>query len=96
MNVGICKVKLRIPENQSLKGKRHVIKSLIERVKARFNVSIAEVDDQDLWQLSTIGIVSVSNHNTHVNEVLSKVVNYISQNTYGAELLDYEIEVIPG
>ena len=96
MNVGICKIKLRIPENQSLKGKRQVIKSVIDRVKAKFNVSIAEVDDQDLWQISTIGIVSVSNHSPHVNEVLSKVVNYISQNTYGAEMLDYEIEVIPG
>ncbi len=96
MNVGICKIKLRIPENQSLKGKRQVIKSVIDRVKAKFNVSIAEVDDQDLWQISTIGIVSVSNHSPHVNEVLSKVVNYVSQNTYGAEMLDYEIEVIPG
>ncbi len=96
MNIGICKVKLRLPENQSLKGKRQVIKSLIDRVKSRFNVAIAEVDDQDLWQLSTIGIVCVSNRSPHVNEVLSRVMNYISQNTYGAELLDYEIEVIPG
>lgn len=96
MNVGICKIKLRIPENQSLKGKRQVIKSIIERVKGRFNVSIAEVDDQDLWQMSTIGIVTVSNHSPHVNEVLSKVMNFISQNSQGAELLDYEIEVIPG
>lgn len=95
MNVGICKVKLRLPENQSLKGKRQIIKSLIDRVKARFNVSIAEVDDQDLWQLATIGIVCVSNHRPRVNEVLSNVVNYISQLNFEAELLDYEVEILP-
>jgi uncharacterized protein YlxP (DUF503 family) len=87
-------VKLRLPENSSLKGKRQVSKSIIERVKNRFNVSIAEVEDQDLWQSLTLGISCVSNSAPHANEILSKVVNFIENNRFDAELVDYEIEII--
>ena len=95
MNVGICKVKLRLPENSSLKGKRQVVKSIITRTQNKFNVSIAEVDDNDLWQLATIGICCVSNDQRHTNEVLSRVVNFIRDSRFEAELLDYEIEILP-
>ena len=94
MDVGVCKVKLRLPENGSLKGKRQVSKSIIERVKNRYNVSIAEVDDQDLWQLLTLGITCVSTNAQHANEVLSKVMDFIGQSRFDVELLDYEIEFI--
>jgi len=94
VHVGTCIVKLRLPENGSLKGKRHVSKSIIERVKNRFNVSIAEVEDQDLWQSLTLGISCVSNSAPHANEILSKVVNFIENNRFDAELVDYEIEII--
>lgn len=95
MNLGLCKVKLRLPENQSLKGKRQALKSIITRVRNKYNVSIAEVDDQDLWQLATLGIACVSNDTQHVNEVLSKVVDFISQSRFEVEMLDYQIEIIP-
>ena len=94
MHVGTCVVKLRLPENGSLKGKRQVSRSIIERVKNRFNVSIAEVEDQDLWQSLTLGISCVSNSAPHANEILSKVVNFIENNRFDAELVDYEIEII--
>jgi hypothetical protein len=94
MNIGVCKVRLRLPENDSLKGKRQVSKSIIERVKNRYNVSIAEVDDQDLWQLLTLGITCVSNSGPHANEVLSKVVDFIQKSKFDVEMLDYEIEII--
>ncbi len=93
MHVGTCIVKLRLPENGSLKGKRQVSRSIIERVKNRFNVSIAEVEDQDLWQSLTLGISCVSNSAPHANEILSKVVNFIENNGFDAELVDYEIEI---
>ena len=93
MHVGTCIVKLRLPENGSLKGKRQVSRSVIERVKNRFNVSIAEVEDQDLWQSLTLGISCVSNSAPHANEILSKVVNFIENNGFDAELVDYEIEI---
>ena len=84
MNVGICKVKLRLPDNLSLKGKRQVVKSVTARLKNKFNVSVAEVEDNDLWQLATLGICFVSNDKRFTNEVLSKAVEFVvnSQGDY--------------
>ena len=95
MNVGVCKIKLRLPENLSLKGKRQVLKSITTRVRNKFNVSIAEVDDHNLWQLATLGICCISNNNRHTNEVLSKVVDFIINGRFDVEILDYEIEILP-
>ena len=96
MHVGICSVTLRLPENHSLKGKRKVAHSLISRVRNRFNVAVAEVDDNDLWQRLTLGISYVSNNGRHANEVISKVVEYIQQIRGDAEVLDYEVEMLSG
>jgi len=95
MNVGVCRVRLRLPENLSLKGKRRILKSITSRVGSKFNVSVAEVDDHDLWQLATIGISCVSNSKQHANEVLSKVVSFIIDSRFEVEILDYEIEILP-
>ena len=95
MNVGVCKIKLRLPENLSLKGKRRVLKSITTRVRNTFNVSVAEVDDHDLWQLATLGICCVSNDSRHINEVLSKAVNLVTHGRFEVEILDYEIEILP-
>jgi uncharacterized protein YlxP (DUF503 family) len=95
MSLGVCQVKLRLPENQSLKGKRQVLKSIITRVRNSYNVAIAEVDDQDLWQLATLGIACVSNDAQQVNKVLSRVVDFISRSKFEIEILDYEIEIMP-
>ena len=95
MNVGVCKISLRLPENQSLKGKRRVLKSITSRVGNQFNVSIAEVDHQDLWQLATLGICCVSNNKRYTNEVLSKVVDFITGSRFDVEILNYEIEILP-
>jgi uncharacterized protein YlxP (DUF503 family) len=95
MHVGVCRIKLRLPENLSLKGKRQVLKSIITRVRNKFNVSVAEVDDQDLWQLATIGICCVSNNSRQTNEVLSKVVDFVTKGRFEVEILDYELEILP-
>jgi len=95
MNIGVCKVKLRLPENLSLKGKRGVLKSITTRVRNKFNVSVAEVDDNDLWQLSTLGICCVSNDKRHTDEVLSRIVNFISDSRFEIEVLNYDIEILP-
>lgn len=94
MNVGVCKIRLRLPENQSLKGKRRVLKPITARVANKFNVSIAEVDDNDLWQLATIGICFVSNDNRYTNEVLSKIVDFIIDSRFEVEVLGYDIEIL--
>jgi uncharacterized protein YlxP (DUF503 family) len=94
MNVGVCKVSLRLPENMSLKGKRQVLKSVTSRVRNKFNVSVAEVDDNDAWQLATIGIGCVSNDKRHTNQVLSNVVDFVTRSRFDVEILDYEIEIL--
>jgi uncharacterized protein YlxP (DUF503 family) len=94
MNVGVCRISLRLPENQSLKGKRQVLKSIITRIRNQFNVSVAEVDDHDLWQLATIGICCVSNDKRFTNQVLSKVVDFIAGSRFEVEILNHEIEIL--
>jgi uncharacterized protein YlxP (DUF503 family) len=93
MVVGTCIVELQIPENSSLKGKRQVLRSIKDRVRARFNVSIAEVDRQDSWQRATLGVAAVSNDAQLVDEILSKVVNFI-EGSRDALLLDYSIDLV--
>jgi len=94
MNVGVLKISLRVPENQSLKGKRQVLKSITTRVANKFNVSVAEIDHHDLWQLATIGICCVSNSKQHTNETLSRVVSFVTNCRFEVEILDYEIEIL--
>lgn len=95
MNVGVCRVRLRLPGNLSLKGKRQVLKSITTRVGSKFNVSVAEIDDHDLWQMATLGICCVSNNKQHTNEVLSKVVDFVVGGRFEIEVVDYEIEILP-
>jgi len=95
MNVGVCRIELRLAENLSLKGKRRVLKSITTRVSNKFNVSVAEVGDQNLWQLATLGICYVSNNSRYTNEVLSKVVDFIVGSRFEVEILNYEIEILP-
>jgi len=94
MNVGVCKVRLRLPENRSLKGKRQVVKPITTRIRNKFNVSVAEVDDHDLWQSATLGICCVSNDKRYTNEVLSKIVDFIGNGRFEVEIVDYEIEIL--
>jgi uncharacterized protein YlxP (DUF503 family) len=94
MNVGVARVSLRIPENTDLKGKRQVVKSIIGRVKSRFDVAVAEVDDNDSWQTATIGVCCISNNKRHSNEVLSKVVSFIEKSRFDVEILDISTEII--
>jgi uncharacterized protein YlxP (DUF503 family) len=94
MNIGVCKINIRIPENQSLKGKRHVLQSIITKVRDKFNVAVAEVENGDKWQIATLGISYVSNNSRHANEVISKIVDYIVTSRFDIEVLDYQIELV--
>lgn len=71
------------------------MKSITTQLRNRFNVSVAEVDDHDLWQLATIGICCVSNNKQYTNEVLSKVVDFITAGRFEVEILNHEIEILP-
>lgn len=75
MVIGLCTVELFIPESQSLKDKRQVLLSLKDRLRGKFNLSVAEVEGQDLWQKAVLGMACVSNEGTHVNRVLEQALN---------------------
>ncbi|MGD0352602.1 MAG: DUF503 domain-containing protein [Dehalococcoidia bacterium] len=96
MNVGICRIKLHISESRSLKDKRRIVKSVVSRLSNQYNISIAEVDDQDLWQLVTLGIACVSNQSQHVDETLSKVMAFITNNYPELEIVDHQTEILSG
>lgn len=94
MNVALCRISLRLHGIRSLKGKRQIAQSIVSRVSSKFNVAIAEIDDNDLWQRLTLGVSCVSNHGAHANEVISTVVNYIYEMRGEAEVIDYDVEVV--
>ncbi len=93
MNIGILQVRLHLPENQSLKEKRRIVKSIIARLRNQFNISVAEVEAQDLWQIAVLGIACVSNHNQHVSETLSRVIDFIIDNYPELDLVGKDMEV---
>ena len=73
--MGVCTVELWIPESQSLKDKRQVLHSLKDRLRGKFNLSVAEVDGQDLWQKAVLGMACVANDGSHVEQVLEQALN---------------------
>jgi len=93
MVVGICQLDIRIPENHSLKGKRHVIRKLIDRVRSRFNAAISEVGDNDLWQRAQIGICVVGNDHRHINSSLDKIIDFIEKMNL-IETIHTEMEIL--
>jgi uncharacterized protein YlxP (DUF503 family) len=93
MIVGVCHLDVIIPENHSLKGKRQVIKKIIDRVRNRFNISIAEVGDNELWQRSQLGISLVGNDRRFVNSYLDRVVNFIEAMNI-VDIAHSELEII--
>lgn len=94
MQVGVCKIRLHIPNSRSLKDKRQVLQSVITRVSNKYNVSIAEVEDQDRWQLATLGIVCLSNNGQQTNRVLTTVADFIRQSRLDAEVIDCQMEFL--
>lgn len=93
MIIGSCKVVLKAEWCFSLKDKRSVVKSLIEKIKHKFNVSVAEVDLNDVHQTIVIGFACVTNETAHANSIISNVLDFIEDNT-DAVIEDYVIEIL--
>ena len=85
-----------LPDSHSLKAKRQVARSVAARIRNQFNVTVAEADDNDLWQRLTLGICCLSNDTKHAHEILSNVVAFVEKSRDDLELLDYETEIISG
>ena len=93
MSVGLLIVDLHLPESRSLKSKRRVLKGLLDRLRNRHNVSIAEVEHQDLWQRARIAVAVVSNDSRFSNRVLTKIIDQINNET-GVQVIDYELTLL--
>lgn len=94
MTVGIARVTFRLHGNDSLKEKRRVVKSLIDKSRHRFNVSVAEVADQDVHQKAVIGVAVIGSDGRVLNSLLDRIIDFMDSLGL-AELTDREIELIP-
>jgi len=89
----VLKLSLYIPESGSLKGKRKVIKSLKDRLRSQFNVSVSEVDKHDLWQRADVAVAIVSPDRVHVDRVLQTILGKV-ESWRLAEVIEVEMEII--
>jgi uncharacterized protein YlxP (DUF503 family) len=89
--IGVLTLELRLEDSHSLKDKRHVIKSLQDRLRNKFNVAVAEIDYQDLWQRALIAAVTVSSDHVHAEKVLRSVEDEAA-NLVGSGLVEATVE----
>jgi len=92
MPVGLLTLEIHIADARSLKDKRQVIRSLKDRLRAQFNVAVAELDHQDLWQRGLVGVVSLSADAQHLQQSLQAIVAE-SERLLGRDLVGHEIEL---
>ncbi len=93
MIVGLMQIEIRIEDSFTLKDKRRVLKSLIERTKRNFNVSIAEVDNNEIVNFATLGLSAVSNSTRFIDEVFDKILGYL-ENNFNIEIIEAKRELI--
>lgn len=93
MPIGLLTLEIHLPDAQSLKDKRQVIRRLKDRLRGHFNVAVAELDHHDLWQRAVVGVVTLSNDSEHVARSLQAVCDE-SQRLLGRDLVSHEIELL--
>lgn len=94
MHIGACVVTLHLPASGSLKDKRQIVRSLVERLRRRFNVAVAEVEEQDAWQTAVLGLTVVSNEAGHARQQLDRVLEAIEDTRLDAEIVDRQLDVM--
>ena len=93
MVVGVARLQMHFADSGSLKAKRQGLRRIIDRVRAKFNVAVAEVSGQDTWQRAGIGFAVVGNDGRHVQSMLDTIIGFVDQ-LYVAPILDRETEII--
>jgi len=93
MPVGLLTLEIHIPEAQSLKDKRQVLRRLKDRLRAHFNVAVAELDHQDLWQRALVGVATLSGEESHVEQSLRTVLAE-AERLLGRDLVHHDIEIV--
>ena len=94
MIIGACEIELYLPGVSSLKEKRSIIKSLIARLRNKFNVAVAEVDHQDVWQSTVIGIVTVTSATSHADQMMGTIIRWIEDNYPQVTIVKQSTEII--
>jgi uncharacterized protein YlxP (DUF503 family) len=93
MVIGISRIEIYLPENHSLKEKRHAMTRIVERTKGKFNISIMEIDQTNLWQKATVGIAVVGVKQDHVNSTIENVSRYI-ESMYIGKVIASKTEIM--
>ena len=93
MLIGAMQIELIIPHSGSLKEKRMVIKSVKQRLQNKYNISVAEIDYQDLWQRALLGIAMVSNDRRFLSEAMDKILTFVDDQDQ-AQVIDHQIEIL--
>lgn len=97
VNVAYCQIAIYLPGNQSLKGKRQVLRSLNDRVRHRFNVAIAELDSNNLWQHATLGVCCVNSSPGGAARILDQVNRFIDEELVGkANVMEIQTGIVSG
>ncbi len=91
--VGVLEARLRLRSSRSLKEKRRVLRSIKDRMRARYNVSVAEVDDQDTWQSIVLGFALAGSSSTHVAAELEEILRQLRVHPE-AEFLDHDLQIL--
>jgi uncharacterized protein len=94
MIIGLLTIDIQIPASGSLKDKRQVVRSLVQRIRQGYNVSVAEVDHLNSWQLATLAVTCVSNDTAVVQKVMQNVVDFVENQRLDLVLLDYQTELL--
>lgn len=87
------RVRIRIPDSGSLKEKRQVIRSLSQRIRNTYQAAVAEVDDNEAWQIATLGVAVVANTHRHCEEVLKSIEGHIRDTRLDAEIIDLQTDI---
>jgi uncharacterized protein YlxP (DUF503 family) len=95
MYVAVCQMTLHIGMSASLKDKRQVVRSVLQRVRNQFELAAAEVGTQESWQLATLGLSCVSGSAKHAQEVIERAARYVEESRPDVEVTDVQIDVLP-
>jgi len=91
--VGTLKIELHLHDNRSLKGKRKIVRSMVDRTRHKFNVAVAEIGSNDLWQKIELGVSVVGNDRRHIEASLNNILNFL-ESLFLAEIVSSEKEIM--
>jgi len=94
MHIGTCKIKLFLPMNHDLKGKRRIVKSLTTQIRLKFNVSVSEIENNELWQIATIGIAVISNKILILNQTFDHIFSFIESSNHDINIISNDIDIM--